>query len=177
MELVLGVFVAAFVGAIVALVVYARRLAARTSPEGALAEASVGADSTFALTVTASEALDVFVRYELTGHRMSGGGMNYGAVLRLDVEREVGGDGYRAAPETFVHRHEYLIGRAQRAFGEVPLAHSLEAGPVVRAGTTVRRGLLMVRVPAGGALRAWGKVQMSGATECQHFSVFVKARA
>ena len=125
--------------------------ARRFSSEGAVAEAFISDDGAYELVAPAGGPLMVCVEYSIRATRRGGGGIAYGLVLRLDVER--------AGDVPFVQRGEYLIGQAQRLFGEVEERDSLDAGPLVRTGLDLRRVLVLARVPAGGELRVRGKVE------------------
>ncbi len=149
--------------AIAGLMALTRRRAKRFTTQGAVADTFADLQGRFALEVPAGGALDLYVRYVLNAVRRSGGGLSYGIALRLDVER----DG-------FLHSHEYLLGQAQRPFGEVPLAESLDAGPVIRTGELIERGLLLVRAPAGGKLSARGRIEVRGGATCEAFELFAK---
>lgn len=69
---------------------------------------------------------------------------------------------------------EGALGQAQRPFGEVPLGEPLDAGPLMRSGLDVTRGVRLLRVPAGGRLVAKGRVQTTGLTTDFSFLLFAK---
>lgn len=168
--LVIGVAFATFV--IASLSRY-RRFSARYRADGAIAETYADANSRFELVAAPGPTVDLYVRYVMRARSRSGGGISYGMIARLDVERT----GVVDAPqgeETFSHHREYLFGGARRGFGEVPLAESLNAGPVHRMGKQISRGLVLVRVPAGGELKVSGRIEMAGGAVCEAFQVFLK---
>lgn len=139
-----------------------RRGHARFSSDGALAETFAADDGTFSLEAPVENMLGVYCEYSIEATRQSAG-IAYGLRLRVDVERP-----------NFEQRGEYLIGQAKRPFGEVALAHSLDGGPHIRNGLSLRRAMLLARVPAGDAITVSGKVERTaGASHTLH--VYVKA--
>ncbi|MBI4951176.1 MAG: hypothetical protein HY908_04025 [Myxococcales bacterium] len=172
--LVAGLVALALFGLVAAVVVLVRRWGKRFEPEGALAEASLDTRSRIELRAPAGEALDLFLHYTMLGARRSGGGIAYGMVMRLDVERAPAAGHSSESSRGFLYEAEYLLGQAQRPFGEVRVAEPMAAGPWLRSGLQVRRGLLLLRVPAGGELVARGHVAMTGATECQGLVLFAR---
>jgi hypothetical protein len=157
-----------FVGGVAAARVALRRAAARFRPDGALADAVPDAEGRFALELPAGGPIDVLVQYTVHASRRSGGGLAYGAAMRLDVRRDGDGDG------AWAFQAEYLLGQAHRPFGEVPVAEALAAGPQRRAGRSISRGLLLTRVPAGGPLLVRGRVEATRATEDCSILVFAR---
>lgn len=160
---------------IAGLIVLIKVMGARFKPEGALADALADSDHRFYLEMPPSDhTLDVYIQYTLTGTRRSGGGISYGMVMRADIEREAAPGTYRERGAGFSQQAEYLCGQAQRPFGEVPVGESLAAGPVIRRGLQVQRGLLLATVPPGGKLTVRGRVAMVAATSLTRLLVFVK---
>jgi len=127
------------------------RRGARFSSDESIADVFAAEDGTFALTVPAATPVGIYAEYSISAVQRGGGGISYGLVLRCDVVRP----GYE-------QRGEYLIGQAQRLFGEVPEAQTLDMSTWVRNGLDIRRTLLLARVPAGEPIQVSGKVKRTG---------------
>ena len=174
MDLVCVAIAVAVVASAVASWIWVKRRAKRYSPEGALADAFADSEGRFVLELPAGGPIDLYVHYSMQAGRRSGGGISYGLVMRLDVAREPSEAGYRGGTAMFEAANEYLLGQAQRPFGEVPLGEPLDAGPLMRSGLDVTRGVRLLRVPAGGRLVAKGRVQTTGLTTDFSFLLFAK---
>jgi len=156
------VFVVGPLALVLPLVMLVKRRHKRFGSDGAIAETFASDDGTFTLTAPAAQPIGVYCEYTIDAVRQSAG-IRYGLRLRLDVERA-----------GFEQRGEYLIGQAQRPFGEVALAEIVDGGPHIRNGMHLRRAMLLARVPAGEAVKISGKVERTGG-EGHTLHVYVKA--
>lgn len=161
-DLVFLVIVAILVAAGVGIAVWFKRFARRFRSEGAIADACPNADGELSLELPEGEAVDLYVEYTLRGARMSGGGLNYGMRLKMDIRR----------PPQLEQAGEYVFGRAQPS-GKLAELHSVAAGPVLRSGMEVTRGLLLLHVPAGAHLVAKGRIELVSG-ECLGLTLFAK---
>lgn len=172
-DIALVVLCVAFAAFVIATLSRQRKNAARFRAEGAIAHAYADKERRFELVVPEGPSVDVYLRYVIRARSRSGGGISYGMIARLDIERREVVDA-PAGQETFQHHREYLFGGAQRAFGEVPLGRALAAGPLHRMGKRVSRGVFLVRIPAGGELRLSGHHEVTGGADGEAFQIFLK---